>query len=223
MPAGQPTADPDRFDEAIRAWRRRAPISDDDLAILDDEELAHAFKVAGVTEARVLEDVFDALDRAIEQGTTLEDFQADAGELLFDAWGAEDSPRLEAIFRTNVLSAYAEGREEIFNDPAVREARPYKQYRAVGDNRDCEICDPLDGTVLPADDAFWAGHKVPLHIQCRCEVVALTPEEAADEGIDDGAPDHEPPADGFGKGQDYEPDLSSFDPGIASVLRDRLK
>jgi len=223
MPAGLPAADVDRFEEAIRAWRRRAPISDDELAIIDADELEHAFKVANVTEGRVLQDVFDALDRAISEGTTLDDFKDEVGDLLTEAWGAEDSPRLEAIFRTNVLTSYNEGRDEVFSDPAVREARPYKRVDGTGDSRECEICEPLDGTVLPADDSFWASHQFPLHPNCRCLVVALTPEEAADEGIDQGAPDAAPPADGFGKGEDYEPDLSSFDPEIGAVLRDRLK
>lgn len=222
-PPPVPPPDPDRFQEAIRAWRRRIPITDEELATLTEAEQAHAFRVAGVTQANQVQEVFDALDRAIEHGTTLEEFDAEVGGTLAEAWGGEDAPRVETIFRTSVMQSYNEGRDEIFSDPAVQEARPYLRFDAVGGSRGCDICDPLDGLVKPADDPFWDAHKLPLHPNCRCLVTPLDTEEAHAAGVDRGEPKADPPADGFGTGEDYEPDLSGYDPGIASILRGRLK
>jgi SPP1 gp7 family putative phage head morphogenesis protein len=217
-----PPPDPDRFDQAVEAWRRKVPMPEKDWRQLTLEERQHAFTVSGVAQARLVDDVYEALGRAIEEGSTLEDFQADVGDALEEAWGGEDSPRLEMLFRTGIMQSYNEGRQAVFDHPEVKKARPFRRYDGVGDARACDICDPLDGTVLPADDPFWQSHQPPLHPSCRCIVTALDPDEADDEGIDDGAPDAEDPADGFGVPVDFEPDYESFSPAIAAALRDKL-
>lgn len=222
MPA-DPPATPDRFDEAVRAWRKRVPVGADEFRALTAAERRHAFTVAGVAEARVVQQVFDAVDRAVEKGTTLSDFKAEIGAELADAWGGEDAARIESLFRTNVMGAYNEGRAEIFGDPEVRRARPYLRYDASGDSRMCEICAPLDGTVMAADDQFWRTHLPPLHPGCRCIHVPLSAEEAQDEGVDWEPPEAEPPAPGFGTSSDYDPDMSSFSPEVAAVLREILE
>jgi uncharacterized protein with gpF-like domain len=224
VPPADPPADPGRFDEAVRAFRKRVPITGKRWADLNADEQAHAFTVANVAEARVVQEVYDAIDKAIEDGTTLQDFQAEVGAQLEEAWGGANAPRVETIFRTNVMQAYNEGRDEIFSHPAVREARPFCRVDTADDSRICPICEPLTDLVLPADDPFWATHKFPLHPGCRCITVALTPEEAEDEGVDDGTPDDaEPPVEGFGTGEDYDPDMASFAVEVADALRDKLK
>lgn len=220
-----PPADPDRFDEAIRVFRRRVPMTDPEYRKLEAAERQRAFWVAEVTEARAVQEVMDAIERALRDGTDLQVFKAETGAMLAEAWGGEDAPRLETVFRTNVMNAYNGGRHEIFSDPVVREARPYLRFDAVGDGRTSEICDELDGKVLPADDPFWLTHTPPLHPNCRSVVTPLTDEEAEAEGIATRAPETGP-AEGFGRPPEPEtdkPDLGSFDPAIRSVLRDRLE
>ncbi len=197
-------------------------MTDDEYGKLTKVEQEHAFTVANVAQARVVQEVHGAIDQAVDQGTTFEDFKAQVGELLADAWGGADAMRVEMIFRTNVLQSYNEGRSEVFDHPEVRKARPFRRVDGVPDPRQCEICDPIDGTVLPVDDPFWARHQFPLHPGCRCIATALTPDEAEEEGIDESPPDHEPPAEGFGKGEDFSPDLEAFSPEIAAALRDKL-
>lgn len=222
MPAAAPPPDPSRFNEAVTAFRRRVPMTDKLFQQLTIEEQAHAFTVAGVAQARVVQEVWDAVDQAVADGTTLEDFKRDISGQLAEAWGGEDATRTEMIFRTNLLQSYNEGRDAIFSHPEVRKARPYLRVDGTGDSRECPTCEPLNGTVLPADDPFWEKHKFPLHPGCRCIKTALSKDEADDEGISDGAPDHDPPADGFGTGADFEPDLGGFAAPIRAVLRDRL-
>lgn len=202
-------------------------MTDPEFRELSEAELQRAFWVAGVTEASAVQEVFDALDRAIEDGTTLEDFQAEIGETIAEAWAGEDAARLETVFRTNIMSSYNGGRHEMFSDPDVREARPYLRFDAVEDSRTSDICSALDGKVLPADDPFWLKHTPPLHFNCRSVLTPLDPEEAHGEGISHGAPDTggAVPDDGFGAPptpEDSTPDLSGFDPEIASIVRARL-
>jgi SPP1 gp7 family putative phage head morphogenesis protein len=222
----EPPADPDRFDEAIRAFRRLIPVTEAELANLIEAERARAFWVAGVTEARLVQEVVDAIDRAIANGTTLDTFKDEVGGRLAEAWGGDDPARLETVFRTNVMTAYNAGRQEVFADPEVRKARPYLRFDAVGDSRTSDICDALDGTVLPADDPFWRTHSPPLHHQCRSILTPLTAEEAGEEGV--GRPETKgaTPEEGFGRPADpenWEPDIAGFDPEIRKVLKDRLR
>jgi SPP1 gp7 family putative phage head morphogenesis protein len=220
----EPPADPDRFHEAVRAFRRRLPLPDPEFRALDEAARQRAFWVAGVTQARVVQEVMDGVERAIRDGTTLEDFRAEFGARLAEAWGGEDAPRLETVFRTNILGAYNAGRTEIFSDPEVRKSRPYLRFDAVGDSRTSEICEALDGTVLPADDPFWKTHTPPLHHQCRSILTPLTAEEAGEEGVADETPEIAPD-EGFGRPDDvenWEPDLSGFEPAIRQVLKDQL-
>lgn len=221
-----PEIDPDRFEEAIRAFRKRVPISEAEWERLTEAEREFAFKVSGAAQADLVNDVWEAIDRAIRDGTTLEDFKASVGDELEAAWGAADPSRLETIFRTNTMGAYNGGRHAILSHPEVRKARPYWRFDGVDDARQSEICAALDGTVRPADDPFWSAHTPPLHFNCRSVITPLSSEEAADEGIDDEAPDAEAD-DGFGAaptvGSDWEPDPSDYPPGIAEILRDRLR
>ncbi len=216
--------DPDRFKEAIEAFRRKVPMSDDEFDELTAEEKLRAFKVANVAQADLVQDVFDALDSAIETGSTLEDFQTEVGAQLAEAWGGENASQLETVFRTNVLGAYNQGRHEIFSTPEAKEARPYWRFDAIEDDRIDDECAECDGIVLPADDPWWSTHIPPLHFNCRCSYVALSDEEAREEGLTD-----EPPAaeadDGFGAApatDDWEPDSSRFDEAIAAELDRKL-
>jgi SPP1 gp7 family putative phage head morphogenesis protein len=223
--AKDPPADPDRYEEAIRAFRRKVPMTDPDFRKLEKDVRRHAFFVAGVTQARVVQEVRDSIDRAVAEGTTLEQFKAEAGGALAEAWGGEDAPRIETVFRTNVMSAYNAGRDEVFSDPEVREARPYLRFDTADDNRVTEdICELLEGIILPADHRWWDTHWPPLHHNCRSVPTALSAEEAEQEGISSSPPDVKPTP-GFGQrgasAGDRDPDLSALDPDIRRILRDR--
>jgi SPP1 gp7 family putative phage head morphogenesis protein len=217
----------DRFVEAIAAIKKRVPIKREEWDTLQSTEREQAFTVSDVTEIRVLQNVLDAMDSAITNGATLEDFKDEIAADLIESWGGEIPGRLETIFRTNAQVAYSEGRYAINSAPAVKEARPYWLWDEVEDDRECDVCAECSGTVRPADDPWWNRHVAPLHFNCRCTITALTPEEASEEGIDTAGPDVEAD-EGFGaapssEGADWQPDLSAFDPDLAAALAERLR
>jgi hypothetical protein len=102
MAAKQPPP-PDRYAEAIAWFRNRVPMTDEEFAALDVAERQKAFTVAGVTQARPIQEIFNAIDRAIADGTTLDDFKDEVGAQLEDAWGGESPFRVETVFRTNIM------------------------------------------------------------------------------------------------------------------------
>jgi SPP1 gp7 family putative phage head morphogenesis protein len=216
--------DPLRFEEALAAFRARVPITDDELAELLDEETERAFWVAGITQADIVAQVFDAIDRAIEEGTTFDEFESDVSDALERSWGAEIPGRLETIFRTNLAGAYNRGRYRILTHPAVKRERPYWRLDVIDDDRTSDICEELIDTVLPQDDPFWSSHYPPLHHACRTHISALTEEEAAEAGGPTDAPDVEAD-DGFGAlpgDDDWTPDLSGYPEDLVDLMLDKL-
>lgn len=220
--------DPADFEEAIRAFRRRVPMPDHVWDALSDNEKAFGFKVAGAAQADLATQAWEAMDKAISQGTTLDEFKRDVGAQLEAAWGKQDPWRLETIFRTQAMAAYGAGRHEILSHPEVRKARPYLRFDAVNDSRTSDVCEALDGVIRPADDPFWLTRTPPLHFCCRSVLVPLSEEEAADEGVTGNAPDIEAD-EGFGRpppaggGADWEPDPKDYPAPIGEVLEDRLR
>ena len=223
MATKRPPPDPAKFNEAVDAFRELVPVPFDEFEALTAAEQAWAFRVAHVNQASVIQSVFDAIDSAILEGTTFREFKQVVGPKLTQEWGAPNAPHVETVFRTNTMRAYNEGRDAIMDKPAVRKARPYLRFDAVGDDRTSDICSDLDGTVKPADDAFWKTRRPPLHHNCRSILVPLSDEEARAEGISDGDGDLPPPAEGFGQRREtFDVDPERFDPKIWNVLKRKL-
>lgn len=221
------SSDPAKFREAMAAFGKRVPMPKAEFEALDQQAREYAFTVAGAAQADLVAEVYEAVGRAIENGTTLDDFKAEVGGKLSEAWGGERPARLETIFRTNVQTAYSEGRHAVFSAPAVKEARPYLRFDTIDDDRRDEDCADCDGVVLPQDDPWWAAHTPPLHFNCRCSFVALSPEEAGEEGIDKRGPGVEAD-EGFGgrpseEGSDWVPDLRDYPAAVGDVLERILK
>ena len=103
---------PIQFDEAIKAIRRRVPMTEDVWTELEQEELDFVFTVADVAQLDLVVDIYEAIERAIADGTTLEDFKAEVQDALEESWGEDGADRIETIFRTNVQGAYKAGRHE---------------------------------------------------------------------------------------------------------------
>jgi len=220
--------DPVRFQEAIDRFRALVPMTEEQYDALEEAEQDFAFTVANVAQADLVAQVYEALQRAIEDGTPFEDFQADVGPQLADEWGGDDPARLETIFRTNVMDAYSAGRYDVMTSPAVAKARPYWRFDAIGDGpRTCDICERCGGVMLPQDHPWWQRHYPILHPNCRCIATAVSQVEAEAEGITTDPPDVEVSA-GFGSppagagGGDWDPDTSDYPDGIGNELDERL-
>lgn len=220
--------DPVQFQEAIDRFRQLVPMTDAEYEQLEEAEQQFAFTVANVEQADLVAQVYDAIDSAVSQGKTFEDFQADVGGALADAWGGDDPSRLDMIFRTNVMDSYNAGRYDVMTSPAVAEARPYWRFDGIdGDGRTCDICQPCIGVILPQDHPWWRRHYPILHPRCRDLAVAMSKEEAEQEGITSDPPDVDP-APGFGSPpvgggrSDWEPDTSDYPEPIRGELDDRL-
>lgn len=220
MPA---PADPAKFTEAVEWFRRRVAVPDHTYEKLSEDAREYAFKVAGASELSLVQEVFEAVDRAIADGQTFDDFRKAVGEKLTAAWGTEQPWRVETIFRTNVQKAYSEGRRAQMEHPDTLEDRPYWELVTLLDGRTSPICKALSAprVVLPADHPFWKSHQPPLHHNCRTAVEPVTEDGAKTIGVLEQAPETKP-ANGFGKpGFDWEPDLTVVPPELVQVYRQK--
>lgn len=209
---------------AIEHFRSLVPMTADEYEFLDSEAQKQAFVVSGVVQLDLVSEIYNAIDDAIANGATLEDFKKAVSASVKDAWSAGselDAHRLETIFRTNVQSAYMAGRYAEHTDPEALEDRPYWQYDATDES--CDVCEPCDGVVLPAEDPWWNSHHPILHPNCACDVDAISHDDAKERGIDKAGPDVEA-ADGYGDPRakpDLEPEKADYPEPLWSEFEEK--
>jgi len=178
---GEIKPEPLPFDEAIRYWRGKVPLTADKFYALAMDQRAKAFTVSGVTRMDMIEEVKAAVDAALKSGITLADFKKAIADII-EAQGWKDR-RVDTIFRSNMQSAYNAGRYKQQTDPDVLKQRPYWQYVAVMDERTRPEHAALDGKVFPADDPFWGTWYPPNGFNCRCTVRTLSESEMDELGL----------------------------------------
>ncbi len=157
-----------------------------------------AFTVAKAIRLDVLQDIRDELQKALDEGITLQQFKKDlkpklrakgwwGRKMVGDAQGGQivqlGSPRrLQTIYQTNMQTGYMAGRyAEMAEDVGNR---PYWQYVAVLDARTRPAHRRLNGKVFRYDDPFWKSFYPPNGWSCRCRVRALSAEEVKARGLE---------------------------------------
>lgn len=187
------TLPPERAIEYFSAKGMRITSSARDMVA---EAHARAFTVAGVLKAEALQDIRGALDDALANGKTYDQFvKALKPQLKARGWwGIAHDPetgeiipgramtphRLRTVYQTNMQSAYMAGRYKAQLENA--DQRPYWMYVAILDNRTRPRHRALNGRVFRYDDVAWETVYPPNGYRCRCRVRAMNAEEFTSEG-----------------------------------------
>lgn len=164
-----------RFEEAIRFFRAKTRLPTQAWTDLWEGMHARAFVVAGATKDSLLADFQSAIQKALEQGTTLEAFRKDFDRIVAaHGWSYRGGRnwRSAVIYNTNLRMATAAGRWEQIQ--RLKDRRPYLRYVGVLDNRIRPEHESWHGTVLPVDHAWWHTHYPPNGWNCRCSVMQLS-------------------------------------------------
>ncbi len=182
------------FDEAIRFFRQKRTVPSEHWDDLWQEQHDVAFTVAGATKADLLAELRAAIDEAIAEGTTLEQFRLKFDDIV-DRFGwsyrGGRNWRTNVMLGTNIQTSYQAGRYAQLTDPETLKSRPYWEYR----HHDAAHPRPLhvswDGTVLSADDPWWDSHFTPNGWGCHCTVSSVSRGDLAGMGKSgpDAAPD----------------------------------
>lgn len=174
------------FPEQVAAFRLRLGNLIDTQRWDDIQKGAHdtGFMVAGATKADVLADLAAAVDKAISQGTSLEEFRRDFRRIVAErgwtGWTGEGSKKGEAwrtrvIYQTNMRVSFASARRAqlieagyalwIYKHGGSRDPRP--EHLA------------MNGITLPPDHDFWTIWSPPNGWGCSCRVVGARSERGA--------------------------------------------
>jgi hypothetical protein len=155
-----------------------------------------AFVVAGANKMAIVEKFREAIDKAIELGTSIQEFRRDFDKIVAStgwSYKGERGWRSLHIYDTNMRQAYNCAREDMMQDPVYRQARPYAQYVHSGKAHYRPQHKSWNGLVLAADDSWWNTHTPQNGHGCGCKKVFLSssalelagktgPDKAPDDG-----------------------------------------
>lgn len=168
------------FDQAINYFRTKLNVDTDAWSYTLGLDLDAAFTVAGAKGA-LLQDLRDAVDKAIADGTGLQEFKRDFTRIVAArGWSYQGDRdwRSYLIYDTNMRTAYAAGRWEQIQQ--VKAKRPYLQWRHGGSRDPRPLHLALDRQVFRADDPFWQTMgNPPIGFGCRCQIFTLSDRDLA--------------------------------------------
>ena len=170
---------------AVRHFRKKGNTFTWDWYDIWQDAHQRSFTVAKVVNEKILNDIREAVDKALAEGKTFRDFQKELKPILQKRgwWGEQivvDSNgvaekvqlgsmyRLKTIYSVNMQTAYMSGRHKTQLDNV--DNRPYWEYVAVLDSRTRPEHAQLNGMVFRYDDPFWHSFYPPNGWRCRCRV-----------------------------------------------------
>jgi hypothetical protein len=161
------------FEEAIAYLRQKTNVTSTGWTDIWQKANAKAFTVAGATALALVEDFRREVAKALETGTTLQEFRARFAEIVRKhGWDHTGRPgwRARVIYETNLSMAYSAGRYAQQTEPETLAAFPYWQYVHSGAKHPRKQHLAWNGTVLRADDPFWDWAYPPNGWGCGCRV-----------------------------------------------------
>jgi SPP1 gp7 family putative phage head morphogenesis protein len=172
-----------KFREAIAFFRAKLRLGTRHWTDLWEAAHGRAFVVAGAMQDELLQDFQEAVAKALEEGTTLEEFRRDFDRIVATrGWSYRGSRgwRSRVIFDTNLRTAYQAGRWQQMQETKRR--RPYLRYAGILDSRIRPMHRAWHGTILPMDHPWWQTHYPPNGWNCRCTVMSLSERDLRREG-----------------------------------------
>ncbi len=168
---------PVSFLEALQFARSRKIVLPDEFYSLDLKTRQLATTVSFLSSIEQIQTVIAAVNKAIADGSTFEDFKKMVAEHEIKL----SEPYLKNVFRTNIQTAYSHGRWQ--QQQRNRDKRPYLMYSAIDDSRVRPSHLALNQIIRHIDDPFWLMYYPPWGFMCRCTVIALTEKQAEKYGI----------------------------------------
>lgn len=166
------------IDQALRSLKNKGV---DVKGALTPDQLSKTFTISGIAKMDLLQDVKRDIEKAIEAGTSVDDFKQNyLSTLKKHGWTGQTTAdqklvrpyRIEMIYRQSMDNAYAVGR--FYELKAESNQYPYWEYVTKRDNRVRPKHKLLDGIIRRHDDPFWDSHTPPLDFSCRCLIQQVT-------------------------------------------------
>lgn len=227
-------------EDAIKYFQSKGIAAAENAEELIQAVQKNLFAITGVHKLNLLQDIYDEVLAAIENGTTIDQFKqniylklvakgyigADLGEgekLALQPW------RLDLIFRQNLQTSYMAGRYKQMWDN--RGDRFYWQYIGILDNVTRPVHAAIqiyfEDKVLRCNHPWWDQFYPPNGYNCRCRVRAYTVKEVQALGLKkiermNNVFETDPGFD-YNPGQTYfKPDLSKYSGPIAKIAESEI-
>ena len=156
-----------KFAEAIKYFADKVPVVYEKFDTITAKFREQKFWVKKITDLELTKKVKASIQNSLKNGSTFEQWKKSV-----DLKGLSDL-YLENVFRTNMTTAYSNGRYEQQVD--MDSVFKYWLYDAIMDNRTSLICSELDGRIYRSDNPIWNIIYPPNHYGgCRSDVIALS-------------------------------------------------
>ncbi|MCK1791175.1 PBECR2 nuclease fold domain-containing protein [Pseudomonas violetae] len=174
------------FQEQIEYFRGKTNIPTRAWTDIYNVEHDWAFVVAGTTKQALLADMRGAVEKAITNGLSLEQFRAGFDQVVNKhGWEYNGGRgwRTRVIYETNLRQSYNAGREAQMADPELRKRRPFGVYRHGDSANPRPQHLAWNGTVLPLDDPWWSTHSPQNGWGCKCKKFMVSQRDIDRQGL----------------------------------------
>ena len=175
------------FKQSIKYYQDKIKLPTSGYSDIINEQHSHAFVVAGAQSDALLEDFYNAIQDAKQNGGGYADFKERFTDITVKhGWVYNGAPgwRSRIIYDTNIKQSYNAGR--YVQMQAVKHLRPFWIYRHRTIENPRLTHKAWDNLILPADDAWWDTHFPQNAYGCNCGIDSLSQFEADQELIAQG-------------------------------------
>ncbi len=157
--------------DAIKHFKEKKILTDEEFKELDAWSRRQALTAANLSEEAITNSLKPALEKALEEGLTLRDFQKVVRDTVVSDAHAEN------IFRTNVKTSFVSGNLEASRTEHGKAAIPAMEFTAVVDDRTTDTCLERNGKIYRSDSAEKLDIVPPLHYMCRSDLIPVFEDE----------------------------------------------
>lgn len=215
-----------QFQEQIDYLKQKTNLPTQSYKDITSRQHDRAFVVAGAMKADLLNDLHNAVNKAVADGQSFQQFQDSFDDIIGKhGWLNDEDDKYKAwrakmIYQTNLKTSHAAGRYQQMTSPEMVKLRPYWRYRHNTIENPRIQHEKWNNLVLPVDAAFWRVNFPPNGYGCNCTIEAINERQLRAMGKT--KPDTEPAFDD-GERSDFNsapgaawfPDLNKYPEPIA--------
>ena len=157
--------------DAIKHFKSKKILTDKEFKELDAWSRRQGLTAARLSEDAIANTLKPALEKALEEGMTVKQFQKEVRDVVISDAHAEN------IFRTNVSTSFVSGNMEAARTDHGKSAIPAMEFVAVLDDRTTPMCAERDGKIYRSDGVEKMEIVPPLHYQCRSDLIPVFEDE----------------------------------------------
>lgn len=161
------------FEKQAQYFEKKLNLPTNTYLDIMGKEHDYFFVVAGANRNEILNGLREAVDNAILNGGTLEEFRKDFDKNVEKTgwqYNGGRNWRTRIIYDTNVYGAYNRGRLEQHLE--LKDVMPYWEYIHNDNAHPRPQHVAWDGKILRADDPWWKYHYPVKAYRCHCTVIA---------------------------------------------------